>query len=461
MKLTNFFAASVDENGIHGVPHYTRSFAGVLSVANYCGGVEEFFAILIFFLGIYFGVRLRLTPTIPLQQSQTARQARRSLLRSPMTICLMIAAVIYRQRPRAIRWPIPASDYHALSAQSTSPLLSPTPPDRDALQTRGTYFRDELNRVALLRGVNLGGGSKLPTAPFSGETFRSPVTLHVDSKEISFVGRPFALSEADEHFGRLAAWGFTFLRLQVTWEAVEHEGPGLYDLAYLKYLRKLVRKADEYGMKVFVDPHQDVWSRYTGGSGAPSWTLDLVGFNVTSLHASGAAFVHQEWVGEGGGEGGDEGGDEHRQLPGQVWGHNYVRLASATMFSLFFSGRDFAPDLLIEGENVQDYLQNKYCDAMAMIARYLVDEKNVVGFDTMNEPSNGYIGFDDLENVGMPVPVMWDMSPFTLMAAAAGFTYKSIPYYSSPMVCVFLFLFHLFIRCHCSSSSYFILLFIA
>ena len=455
---------SVSENGINPVPFYTKIIAVLLSAARFCGGLEEFFAILICLLGIYFGVRARLRPPNMLQQQQqqqqTARQARRSLIRSPMALCLVLAAIIYRQRPGAIRWALPASEYHVLPSPSSDSsstaavpsLLSPTPPDRDALQTKGAYFRDELNRIVILRGVNLGGGSKLPTSPYSGETFRSPSTLHVDSKEISFVDRPFPLKDADEHFGRLAAWGFTFLRLQVTWEAVEHAGPGIYDVKYLKYLLKLVRIANKFNMKIFIDPHQDVWSRFTGGSGAPSWTLELVGFNVKNLHSSGAAFVHQEWNGhrnnnkkgrrseKGTGQGSESESESEseniRPLPGQVWGHNYARLASATMFSLFFGGRDFAPNLMIENVNIQDYLQTKYCQAMAEVARYLRDEKNVVGFDTLNEPSNGYIGYEDISNVHAPVPIMWDMSPFALMTLAAGFTYNDVPFYSSPMVYV-------------------------
>ena len=101
------------------------------------------------------------------------------------------------------------------------------------------------------------------------------------------------MEQADEHFGRLRAWGLTFVRLLVTWEAVEHAGPGIYDEEYLEYLLQTVKKADEYGITCFIDPHQDVWSRATGGDGAPEWTLDLVGFNVSALHSSGAAFTHE------------------------------------------------------------------------------------------------------------------------------------------------------------------------
>jgi hypothetical protein len=42
--------------------------------------------------------------------------------------------------------------------------------------------------------------------------------------------------KADEHFGRLRAWGLTFIRLLITWEAVEHKGPGQYDEDYVNYL---------------------------------------------------------------------------------------------------------------------------------------------------------------------------------------------------------------------------------
>ena len=69
-----------------------------------------------------------------------------------------------------------------------------------------------------------------------------------DHRNVSFVGRPFPLEEADEHFRRLLAWGFTFLRFLVTWEAVEHAGPGIYDEEYLDYLVEIVHKAGEHGL---------------------------------------------------------------------------------------------------------------------------------------------------------------------------------------------------------------------
>ena len=131
-------------------------------------------------------------------------------------------------------------------------------------------------RTLILRGVNLGGSTKVPVIP-NGDT-RFKESLH-DPINCSFVGRPFPLEEAEEHFSRLRKWGLTFLRFLVTWEAVEHAGPGVFDQDYLDYLGEVLKKANEYCMTVLVDPHQDVWSCFTGGDGAPAWTLEAIGMD--------------------------------------------------------------------------------------------------------------------------------------------------------------------------------------
>ena len=105
----------------------------------------------------------------------------------------------------------------------------------------GSKFRDEKGRMVILRGVNLGGDCKVPFP--DGGTHRP--TDFSDHRTVSFIGRPFPLEEADEHFSRLKAWGFNCLRLLTTWEAVEHEGPGKYDTAYLDYYTELCRLAGD------------------------------------------------------------------------------------------------------------------------------------------------------------------------------------------------------------------------
>ena len=118
-------------------------------------------------------------------------------------------------------------------------------------------MKDGVGRNVLLHGVNLTGSCKVPTGPENGSTW-NPNSLS-DWKNVTFVGRPFDLdgNEADLHLSRLRAWGYTFCRFLITWEAIEHEGPGVYDTEYLAYLQSMIRKCGEYGISVFIDPHQD------------------------------------------------------------------------------------------------------------------------------------------------------------------------------------------------------------
>ena len=159
------------------------------------------------------------------------------------------------------------------------------------LKAEGRWFKDEAGRTVILRGVNLSGSSKVPVRP-PGAT-HLPDSLD-ERKDISFVGRPFPLEEADEHFSRLKRWGLDFLRFVVTWEALEHEGPGIYDEACIDYIAAVLEKAAEHDINLLIDPHQDVWSRFSGGDGAPAWTFDVAGLDIDAFHQTGAAALHQK-----------------------------------------------------------------------------------------------------------------------------------------------------------------------
>jgi len=267
----------------------------------------------------------------------------------------------------------------------------------------GMWFKDDQGRTLILRGVNLGGSTKVPFRP-SGATHI--LDGFYDHRNVSFVGRPFPLEEADEHFSRLRAWGFTFLRFLITWEAVEHAGPGIYDEEYLDYLYQVVRKAGEYGIDLFIDPHQDVWSRLSGGDGAPGWTFDVVGMDVTHFSEAGAAIVHCI---------------HGEPFPRMIWPTNYTKLSAATMFTLFFGGNDFAPWTMVDGEPVQEFLQRHYVNAIKQVALRLRGLSNVVGYDTLNEPSPGFIGWADLNSSGGMLRLGESPTPFQAMLLGAGF----------------------------------------
>ncbi|KAF9347354.1 hypothetical protein BGX26_001156, partial [Mortierella sp. AD094] len=314
------------------------------------------------------------------------------------------------------------------------------------------FLRDTNNRAWLLRGVNLSGSCKFPKYPvpvpsnIGGKAFlelrarktrrgenENPTDgtglkhvdehvsnlnehAHANSNEmsnrneqaqqdvtqeerISFVGRPFELEEADEHLARLRHWGFRMIRWVVTWEAIEHQGPGIYDQEFLDYTVKALLKAKEYGFKVMIDFHQDVWSRFSGGSGAPLWTFYAAGLDPHHFAATGAAFVHNTL-------------QEHEPLLRMAWLTNYYKLACASMFTLFYAGKTLAPKCTFEnGVNIQDYLQSHFLGSIkALVDRIhecrdgegkegknLLEDEVVIGYDSWNEPSCGWIGLERLD----------------------------------------------------------------
>lgn len=247
----------------------------------------------------------------------------------------------------------------------------------------GPRFVDAQGRHAILRGVNLGGDTKLPF----GHDGRNPPRDFSDHRDVSFVGRPFPLDQADEHLSRIKSWGFNVLRLLTTWEAVEHAGQGQYDEAYLDYLTAVCTKANDYGLAVFIDFHQDVWSRMSGGDGAPGWVFEAVGLNLAAFDAADAVHVMQQRY--------DYASSEHRQedrYPMMSWPRNYQMPVNGVMWTAFFAGATLTPDWIVDGRNVQDFLQETYLGAMRAVAERLSDLPNVLGFDSLNEPALGWVG---------------------------------------------------------------------
>ncbi|CCO36209.1 putative glycosyl hydrolase YIR007W [Rhizoctonia solani AG-1 IB] len=276
-----------------------------------------------------------------------------------------------------------------------------------------------------------------------GRAYYSPVQSPVnhdstafprDHRSVTFVGRPFPLEEAPQHFARLRRWGLTFIRLNVTWEAIEHAGPGDYDTEYLDYLKKLLSLLPEFGLVAFVSLHQDVWSRYSGGSGAPAWTLELAGFDLEKIGgACGAAYLS-------GVQGNDVEIDRGRWPTGErsvtiekvvsvsydYGSSGYQKLAASTMATLFWSGNTFAPKLRVKsrtsGEtvNIQDFLQDHFLDAFDQLVRAVGDCEGVVGFELMNEPHRGYVSVPSLHSFDYNTDLHLHDTPNALQSFALG-----------------------------------------
>ncbi|TIB04857.1 hypothetical protein E3P94_00084 [Wallemia ichthyophaga] len=251
------------------------------------------------------------------------------------------------------------------------------------LDTKNGQFTDNHNRSVLLRGVNLAD-SKIPND--------QPTQLsdgfyeNAENGSVSYTQRPFPAHSLNSHSNRLKSFGYNCIRYVITWESLEHAGPGIYDENFISHTIHTLRTLKSYGFYVYLDPHQDIWSRFVGGSGAPIWTIHACGMQPRHFTSTNAALIHNEWM------------DGAHDFPDMIWATNYYRLAAYTIFTLFFAGKTYAPRCIIDGVNIQDYLQTHYFNAYHHLAKAIhnagdLEDSCVLGWDSMNEPSNGLIGY--------------------------------------------------------------------
>ena len=235
------------------------------------------------------------------------------------------------------------------------------------LDIKNGQFIDEEGRTVLIRGINFTSDSKFPAK---------------DSHR--YVNSPCPLDEVDVHLDRVKNIGFNTIRYLVTWDALQPDHPDLFDEEYIDYTISMLRKAVDRKIYVILDPHQDIWSRFSGGSGAPLWTLHAAGFNHEHFDDTHAAVMWDA--------------SKKHQIKMQ-WASNYFRLVCQTMFTLFFAGPTYSPKTEINGINLGTYLSDKYFAALRHFMNR-IKEANlgpyILGFESINEPGGGLIGWEDL-----------------------------------------------------------------
>lgn len=197
-----------------------------------------------------------------------------------------------------------------------------------------------------------------------------------------------------------------------------------YDQKYLTYLHDLLSLLPQYGLTAFVAIHQDVFSRLSGGSGAPGWTLESVGFDLSEdgikLEQTEGAYL-----------GGVRGGKEEKEEDSGRWPTGYLKLVASTMKSVlslslssssffvscrltalekplgvfvwfrstcFWAGDTLAAKLRIERPTrdgkgtetvgIQTYLQEAFLDAVDVLAEKVGHLEGVIGFE-VRLPSPG------------------------------------------------------------------------
>lgn len=184
-------------------------------------------------------------------------------------------------------------------------------------------FEDSHGRLVFFRGINIASNAKLP---------------------------PFIPFEDPKWLDLLAQWGFNMARLTLMWEAIEPRA-GQYDQAYLDKIARLVDEASKRGIYVLLDMHQDLYSRWVGGDGAPDWAFP----SDVDPHNNSAT--------EG--------------FEGGMWGMAYSQSDEIRRcFTNFFTSPD---------------LREHYRKAWQEVARRVKGNPYILGYDIMNEPSNGDI----------------------------------------------------------------------
>ena len=195
----------------------------------------------------------------------------------------------------------------------------------DNIRAEGTRFVDEHGRERIFCGVNV-----------------------VDKSVFSAGTQTFPLSEDD--LRAFHARGWNLIRMGFTWAKIE-PSPGKYNEAYIDRIASLLDHCEQYGIYVFLDMHQDLFSAVTNGDGAPPWATLTGG---------------------------------HKTHPTRfVWAEDYFwGKACHSAFDRFWAN---AP---VGGIGLQD----RFAACWAHLAARLADKPAVIGFDLFNEPFPGTDG---------------------------------------------------------------------
>lgn len=194
----------------------------------------------------------------------------------------------------------------------------------NTIHTSGTKFVDELGRERILNGVNI-----------------------VDKSAYSPGEQKFCLAPDRERLARFREMGIDLIRLGFTWAKLEPV-PGEYNDEYLDSVGEFVDMCAEYGIYVFLDMHQDLYSPACNGDGAPAWAALTDKYKVKPIKG--------------------------------VWAEGYFKgKYCQRAFDNFWDNRE------VDGRGLQD----RYALCWAHVAQRFADKPALLGFDLMNEPFPG------------------------------------------------------------------------
>lgn len=162
---------------------------------------------------------------------------------------------------------------------------------------------------------------------------------------------PQAVGFDDDDAAFLQANGFTAVRLGVIWKAVE-PFPGIYDDQYLSQIHATQQVLAQHGLYTLIDWHQDEANEVFGGEGFPDWAVDTQGHTPLSPPLP----FPQEYSGD--------------PAEKAAWDSLYANAPAA------------------DGVGLADHL----AAAERHVATVFAGEPGVLGYDLINEPSQGSLG---------------------------------------------------------------------
>lgn len=194
-----------------------------------------------------------------------------------------------------------------------------TSPKENRLSVSANKFIDSSGREVILNGIN--------------HVNKSMEQNHINPND-------------KEIFTKLHEWGFNIVRFGINWGELEPE-PGVINEEYLSKIDQRVKWAEELGIWLYLDFHQDLYSNVLG-NGAPQWAT------IT---------------------------DNQPHITGEVWSDAYI-LSGAVKHSFDnFWKNSAAPDSI----GIQDH----YLNCLKIVAERYKDNPSVAGYDVINEPFMG------------------------------------------------------------------------
>lgn len=117
--------------------------------------------------------------------------------------------------------------------------------------------------------------------------------------------------------------------------------------------------------------------------------------------------------------------EDPESYPKMFWPTNYARLACQTAFTLFNAGLDFAPNAIIDGKNIELYLQDHLLDALSYFYRRIMNEtdlmnRTIIGVETLNELNRGLVGHEDISKHSIHMHLKLGVTPTALEGMILG-----------------------------------------